>query len=284
LSLPHEDYDEDVDLDYEQVEEDDDEDDDDEESEVDEAGEEEEVAKDEYEEEEDEDYVAPDDDEEDDDGEGDDDDEDDDEEEGSGMAKVEKVGEYAKGTNWVEGGLDKSYFLYLVLLAPFICQVLAYVTSDAFSGAPPTLSRLVAASMADPQQVGQDLLGAIFSGLPTARAVQFLLCFNGLALVLECILPGKTQTGPETLTGHIPEYKDNGFLHCIFFTLIFFTASDVGYLNLFELGVVFDEFVPIVTTLNLFGISFSVLLYFKGLYFPSTQDSGSSGSLMTDFL
>lgn len=71
----------------------------------------------------------------------------------------------------------------------------------------------------------QDLLNAVFSGLPTYRACTFLLGFNGLALVLEVLLPGKTQTGPETLTGHVPVYKDNGFLHCIVFTLLFFVVT-----------------------------------------------------------
>ena len=39
-----------------------------------------------------------------------------------------------------------------------------------------------------------------------------------------------------------------------------------------------------LATLNIFGLVLCVFLVFKGLYFPSTGDHGSSGSFIKDFL
>merc|ERR1712048_1469786 len=52
----------------------------------------------------------------------------------------------------------------------------------------------------------------------------------------------------------------------------------------YEFGIIYDIFPGAVAVLNLFGILFCIFLLVKGLYFPSTQDSGSSGSLIKDYL
>jgi 7-dehydrocholesterol reductase len=46
----------------------------------------------------------------------------------------------------------------------------------------------------------------------------------------------------------------------------------------------YDVFPGSVAFLNIFGITFCVFLTFKGLNFPSTDDCGSSGSLLKDYL
>jgi 7-dehydrocholesterol reductase len=97
-------------------------------------------------------------------------------------------------------------------------------------------------------------------------------------------LPGKIQHGPETLTGHIPKYKDNGVMHCIVFTLLFFLGSNLGWGNFYDFGIMFDNFPGYIAFLNIFGLAFCVFLNIKGLNFPSTADSGSSGSRVKDFL
>ncbi len=42
------------------------------------------------------------------------------------------------------------------------------------------------------------------------------------------LLPGKIEYGPETLTGHVPKYVNNGLAHCILFSLAFWAFSDLG--------------------------------------------------------
>lgn len=189
---------------------------------------------------------------------------------------------YEDGTNWVEGGIDKSPLLYLVFAAPFICQVLAFVTSDRMTELP-TLTGAFNALIADPSSFAKNASSAVFSGRPTMSSLVFLGVFNLVALVLEILLPGKTQYGPETHTGHVPKYIDNGFLHCMVYTSLFVGCSNFG-LGLYDFGVMFDEFLPCLTALNIFGFLFAFFLYFKGLHFPSTKDSGSSGGFMVDFL
>ncbi len=77
---------------------------------------------------------------------------------------------------------------------------------------------------------------------------------------------------------------DNGLLHCFVFSTLFFLGSNLGPLGLYDFGVIYDEFCSSVAFLNLFGMALCVFLTTKGLTFPSTQDSGSSGSIVKDFL
>merc|ERR1719269_218786 len=50
-----------------------------------------------------------------------------------------------------------------------------------------------------------------------------------------------------------------------------------AYLGWYDFGVLFDVFGPTVGALNAFGLVFCVFLYFKGLHYPCTKDSGTSG-------
>merc|ERR1712007_53057 len=97
------------------------------------------------------------------------------------------------------------------------------------------------------QQQGVAGLKMAFNGLnlPGSEAAKFLLGLNGLAYVLYKLLPGKIENGPLTATGHLPEYVDNGLLHCIVFTIVFLGCSSIG-LNLFDLGIIYDQFAPCI--------------------------------------
>lgn len=64
--------------------------------------------------------------------------------------------------------------------------------------------------------------------VPTMQAAKFILTFMGVALILERILPGKLEYGPETATGHVPEYVDNAVAHCFVYSVLFFTGSNIG--------------------------------------------------------
>ncbi|CAE7702244.1 DWF5 [Symbiodinium microadriaticum] len=143
---------------------------------------------------------------------------------------------------------------------------------------------MVPACISNIQECAIGLVDVIISVYPpNIEAVQFILCFMAVGAILE-FLPGKIETGPETLTGHIPKYKDNGVLHCIVFTFLFFAGSNLGWGNFYDFGIMYDHFPGYISFLNIFGIAFCVFLTYKGLNFPSTADCGSSGSIVKDFL
>jgi len=191
-----------------------------------------------------------------------------------------------QGKNFVEGGADENpLLLALIITGPLLTQLLAYLTSqEMFKHTPePYLSNLVPACLADLTACGLATANAAISVAPSMDAAKFLGCFMALALALEK-LPGKQETGPETLTGHIPKYIDNGVKHCLLFSFLFFVGSNLGWGNLYDFGIMFDLFPATLAILNLFGIGLGIFLTVKGLTFPSTADSGSTGSIVRDLL
>ena len=143
---------------------------------------------------------------------------------------------------------------------------------------------MVPACLEDPKKCAIGVLNVLVSLFPpSSDAIKFILSFMAVGGLLE-FLPGKIQLGPETLTGHIPKYKDNGVLHCIVFTLLFFGGSNLGWGNFYDFGIMYDNFPGYIAFLNIFGLAFCVFLNIKGLNFPSTGDCGSSGSRVKDFL
>ena len=143
---------------------------------------------------------------------------------------------------------------------------------------------MVPACLEDPKKCAIGVLNVLVSLFPpSSDSVKFILSFMAVGGLLE-FLPGKIQSGPETLTGHIPKYKDNGVLHCIVFTLLFFGGSNLGWGNFYDFGIMYDNFPGYIAFLNIFGLAFCVFLNIKGLNFPSTGDCGSSGSRVKDFL
>jgi 7-dehydrocholesterol reductase len=202
-------------------------------------------------------------------------------------SKSKETGEYAAGTNWVVGGVEENSMLFaLVCAAPALTVLFGYLTSVEFKehGMEPHISVMAPACLSDLEACGYGVLNVIKSMYPPSfDAIQFILGFMTVGALLE-FLPGKIETGPETLTGHIPKYRDNGVLHCIVSTFIFFACSNLGWLNMYDFGIMYDNFPGYIAFLNVFGIAFCVFLTFKGLYFPSTADAGSSGSIVKDFL
>jgi len=212
----------------------------------------------------------------------------------SNTKKNEKEKTYDEGTNWVAGGLEANpYFFALIIAAPFLSLLLAYVTSIEFREEHPELLAshvfqlwFPACWQAGALQCAAGVVAAGTSVVPTAEGAQLILGFMGIALVLERCLPGIVECGPETLTGHVPKYVCNGVLHCVVYTLLFWTGSNLGPfgLNWYDFGILYDQFPGSIAFLNLFGIVFCLFLTWKGLSFPSTQDCGSSGSFIKDYL
>jgi hypothetical protein len=210
------------------------------------------------------------------------------EEEEEEERKSSKKGEekFAEGTNWVSGGVEENAALFsLVCVAPFLTVLLGYLTSPEFTattGLPPHLSAMLPACWSDLEACSRGLLATTMM-LPDPAAVKFIAGFMAVGALLE-LLPGSTEVGPETLTGHIPVYKDNGVRHCLVFTFLFFAGSNLGWGDYYDFGVMYDVFPGSIAFLNIFGIVFCLFLTWKGLTFPSTADCGSSGSAVKDFL
>jgi len=197
---------------------------------------------------------------------------------------------YDEGTNYVAAGVEANpYFFALIIAAPFLSLLLSYLTSEEMATEYPTMATrpftgMLSGCLEDPSACIKGVLSTGMSVVPTAEGTNFILTFMGVALVLERFLPGKIETGPETLTGHIPKYVDNGVLHCILYTFLFYAGSNLGFANLYDFGIIYDTFPGSVAFLNVFGIVFCMFLTFKGIHFPSTQDCGSSGSFVKDYL
>ena len=119
----------------------------------------------------------------------------------------------------------------------------------------------------------------VFWGSKTAWNI--LGIYAAIQLAFMKLLPGKKVYGPKTPNGYIPEYKNNGFLA---FLLSIFLFWLFGFqLKVFEPGMIYDHFGEILGALSIFSLIFCLFLYFKGIYFPSTPDSGSSGNPVFDY-
>lgn len=119
----------------------------------------------------------------------------------------------------------------------------------------------------------------IFLGSPTAWKMLFY--FASFQLFLMKVVPGKPFLGPVTPTGNVPVYKANG-VACFFITLATFYIASFQ-LNLFPPTIVYDQLGPMLGALNVFSLIFCLLLYFKGIYFPSSSDSGKTGNFLFDY-
>lgn len=51
----------------------------------------------------------------------------------------------------------------------------------------------------------------------------------------------------------------------------------------FDPARLYDIFAEVLSVLNIFALGLCVFFTIKGIYFPSTSDSGSNGSLIYDF-
>lgn len=119
----------------------------------------------------------------------------------------------------------------------------------------------------------------IFFG--SATAWQILFVFAALQLLLMKYLPGKTFYGAETPKGNIPVYKANG-VPAFFITNSLFLLCAYP-LNLFPATIIYDHFGELLGALNIFSLVFCLFLLLKGIYAPSSTDSGRSGNWIFDY-
>jgi 7-dehydrocholesterol reductase len=93
-------------------------------------------------------------------------------------------------------------------------------------------------------------------------------------------VPGKEFKATPTPTGHVPVYKANG-VQCYVISIIALFA--LKYYNIFNPSDVFDLLGQLFGSIVIAALVFCSILYYKGLNYPSTKDSGTNGSLIVDF-
>lgn len=115
----------------------------------------------------------------------------------------------------------------------------------------------------------------------SVKAWKIIGVFALIQLVLMRILPGKKYHGPLTPMVNTPEYTDNGLLAYVISLAAFF---DLSYgAGLFNAGIVYDHFGEILGALNISALLFCLFLYFKGRFWPSSSDNGTSGNPVFDY-
>ncbi len=115
----------------------------------------------------------------------------------------------------------------------------------------------------------------------SAIAWQMIASFVLFQFVLIKILPGKTFYGPITPKGNIPVYKANGISAFIMTVVTFYVLS--VHLKLFSPTLIYDHLGEILGALNIFSLLLCVGLYFKGRFYPSSTDSGTTGNILFDY-
>jgi len=113
----------------------------------------------------------------------------------------------------------------------------------------------------------------------TGEAVAILAAFSALQLFFLKVLPGDRFEGPITEHGNVPVYYTNGFKAFTLTVALFFLGS--GPLGLFNGGILFDHYEKMIHVMNVFALGFCGVLMVKGMYAPSSTDSGWTGDWAT---
>jgi len=115
----------------------------------------------------------------------------------------------------------------------------------------------------------------------TKEAWFIIMAFAAIQLAFMKLLPGSRAEGPETETGFIPVYKANGRVAFILTVALFCMLS--FHLGWFAPTIIYDRFVEIIGALNFSVFVFCLLLYIKGIFFPSTGDTTVTGNFVYDY-
>ena len=115
----------------------------------------------------------------------------------------------------------------------------------------------------------------------TAAGWKIIGVFAVVQLLLMRLVPGPTFRGPTTPKGSVPVYRANG-VACFLISLGLFLLGGFVF-RWFEPTIVYDNFAGIIGALNVSSLTFCLLLYFKGRFFPSGPDGGLSGNFIFDY-
>jgi 7-dehydrocholesterol reductase len=124
-----------------------------------------------------------------------------------------------------------------------------------------------------------NLWSPVFFGSPLAW--KMIAIYSAFQLFLMRVIPGKPFLGPITEEGNVPVYKANGVI-CFIITIATFSIATFG-LNLFNASILYDELGYLLGALNCLSLMLCLALYAKGIFYPSSTDSGASGNFLFDY-
>jgi 7-dehydrocholesterol reductase len=171
--------------------------------------------------------------------------------------------------NWLAGNgswLSTALFPVLAMASMPPLVLLFWVVVTYYDGS-------VLAALGEPLGVLAKLPG------PSLVALAMLLAWLGFALLLLRVLPGRRVLGPVTPRGNQPEYRLNGVAAFIVTHVVWFGATSLG---LFPATII-DHFGELLTTANLLALGLCVVLYIKGLKYPSSSDAGGTSKVLWDY-
>lgn len=117
--------------------------------------------------------------------------------------------------------------------------------------------------------------------LGSATAWLIIAVFAAFELTLMRLLPGNAFLGPTTPKGNVPVYKANGVL-AFAVTLATFVLTSFAF-GWFSPTIIYDNLGSLIGALNVLSLAFCLILYFKGLYAPSSTDNGRTGNFLFDY-
>ncbi|CAM9390865.1 unnamed protein product [Ectocarpus fasciculatus] len=185
---------------------------------------------------------------------------------------------HADKTSYGDGGLwggsaFRTIGSLLIMLASPIFSIVAIHTCYFLDGSVQILMQ---------QVLEKGLVNFLFDVWPTPFdpvAWKCILSFMAFELMLMRVVPGKLFRGVATASGHIPEYIENG-VPCYLISVA--TLLALQYTGAFDAAIVYDKMGEMISSMNIFSLAFCVMLSLKGIYFPSTRDSGSTGNIVFD--
>jgi 7-dehydrocholesterol reductase len=131
--------------------------------------------------------------------------------------------------------------------------------------------------------VSQGFFSTLYSIWPNPWDIQvwkMIGSFMAFELALLRLLPGRRFEATLTPNGNRPVYTANGM--AAYLTTLG-TMLVLAYLDIFNPAIIYDNFGKILSSMNVFALSFCVMLCIKGYVAPSSTDSGTTGSLIQDF-
>ena len=178
--------------------------------------------------------------------------------------------------SWGSGGLFKGrafFSLVLILLCPLFALTFWYTCKEKEGSFYNLFDEI--------QEKG--IINFIWCMWPNSLdpvAWKIIISYMVFEILLMKLVPGKVFKATVTPSGHIPVYNANG-VQCYLITVL--TLIGGGILNILQPEVVYDKMGELLASMNLFAIFFCLFLTVKGLYFPSTADSGSNGNIIVDY-
>ena len=110
---------------------------------------------------------------------------------------------------------------------------------------------------------------------PTGTAWIVWSVFAAFQAICMIWLPGPTVMGQTTPAGNRLPYRINGLLS-FFVTLGVLLVCSYGF-KLFPASVLHDQMGPLIFVTSAIALSLVVLLYYKGMYFPTNNDTVQAG-------